>query len=182
MQTAKSRTNRGLIAGIAAGVVVILALGVVLVVAMASSGGDSTPTVATRAPAAPTESPGQPAPDDSAQGDDSAGTPADATQTAAIRGAMQRYIDAYNSGNVDQIKAATCTGLRDQVRTPRAQGTVVLDDVSTVLVNGDVARSLVATHLTVGDRSSQIKTDKASFSNEQGTWYFCPNAQPSYST
>ena len=95
---------------------------------------------------------------------------------------MQRYIDAYNTGNVDQIKSATCTGLRDRIRAPQGRGMVILDGMSEVQVTGDVAQSLVDTHVTDGGRATQTKTDKATFSNEQGTWYFCPNAQPSYST
>lgn len=184
MQTTKSTLNRGLVAGIVAGVVVILALGVVLVVALTSISSGSTSTVATA-------SPGQTAPGDSDQGgagtqggpnDDSADAPANDKQAVAVRAAMQRYLDAYNSGNLDQIKAATCTGLRDQVRTPQGRGTVVLDGMSAVLVSGDVARSLVDTHVTDGVRATQTKTAKATFSNEKGTWYFCPNAEPSFST
>ena len=95
---------------------------------------------------------------------------------------MQRYIDAYNTGNVDQIKSATCTGLRDRIRAPQGRGMVILDGMSEVQVTGDVAQSLVETHVTDGDRATQTKTNKATFSNEKGIWYFCPNAQPSYST
>ncbi len=187
MQTAKSTPHRGLIAGIAAGVVVILALGVVLVVALTSGSDTSTPAVATASPSAT-------APDNSDQGGegtqdgqsgqtgDSTDAPANGTQAVAVRAAMQRYLDAYNSGNLDQMKAATCTGLREQIRAPEGRGTVILDGMSEVQVTGDVAQSLVETHVTDGTRASQTKTDKASFSNEQGTWYFCPNAQPSYTT
>lgn len=189
MQTSRSTPNRLLIAGIAAGVVAIVALGAVLLVALSSAVADSSSNVATTT-AAPSDTgetapdgPGQQGQGQQGQGDDDpSGASADATQTAAVRAAMQRYIDAYNSRDLNQIKAATCTGLRNQVRAPRAPGTVVLDNVSGVQVSGDVAQSLVETHLTDGSQTSRTTTDKASFSNEQGTWYFCPNAQPSYST
>lgn len=105
------------------------------------------------------------------------------TDVAAIRAAMQRFVDAVNSRQVPQIQAAVCSAVRSQVNQPvDITGNVVLEGIGAVTVTGDIAQSQVITHQELGNRRSDTKSASENYSRENGTWYVCPGAEPDIGT
>ncbi|MGV9714244.1 Rv0361 family membrane protein [Gordonia sp. NPDC003424] len=155
--------------------VVIFALLVLVGYAMDTSDDDTVATPTT-GPSTSGVVPPTTAPDGTA----SNGSEAD---LAGIRAAMQKFVDAVNARNVQQIQAAVCTQVRPQVIKPvDITGNVVFEGLGKVTVTGDSAQSQVITHLEVGARRSTSKQEDESFVRENGTWFVCPGAEPDIGT
>lgn len=100
-----------------------------------------------------------------------------------VRSAMLRYLDARNARDVAAMRAAVCSQSRAKITgPPTGEGDIVLDRFVETVFDGNVAESEVVSYLTLGDRRSGLQRSKERFLKEDGTWYYCPGAEPDIGT
>lgn len=176
------RHNPGVIVAWALGgvaVVAVIAL-VVTVVVSRSSSGDSVAAGTSRPSSAPTSTSSDPSPSGSGSEPEST----DYTALAEIRSALLAYITARNARDVGRMRAAVCTQSRERITEapPADGGDIVLDGFLDTAFDGNVAQSEVVSHLEKGTDRTASEKSRERFLKEQGSWIYCPDAEPDIGT
>ena len=150
------------------------------VVVTRSSSDDAVVAGSSSATSAPTSTSDDPSPSESESEPEST----DYTALAEIRTALLAYITARNARDVGRMRAAVCTQSRDRVTgvPPADGGDIVLDGFLDTVFDGDVAQSEVVSHLEKGTERTASEKSNERFLKEQGSWIYCPDAEPDIGT
>ncbi len=156
-------------------VVAVIAL-VVTVVVTRSSSDDSVVAGASTRSSEPTSTSSDPSP----SGTGSEPESADSAALTEIRAALLAYITARNARDVGRMRAAVCTQSRDRITgaPPSDGGDIILDGFLDTVFDGDVAQSEVVSHLEKGTERTASEKSRERFLKEQGSWIYCPDAEP----
>ena len=168
----------GLIIG---GVAIVAVIALVLTVVVTRSSSDDTVVAgSSSATSGPTSASDDPSPSES--GSEPGST--DYTALSEIRAALLAYITARNERDVARMRAAVCTQSRDRITgvPPADGGDIVLDGFLDTVFDGDVAQSEVVSHLEKGTERTASEKSNERFLKEEGSWIYCPDAEPDIGT
>ncbi|SCC30375.1 MULTISPECIES: hypothetical protein [Gordonia] len=176
------RGNTGVIVAWAlGGVAVVAVIALVLTVVVTRSSSDDTVVAgSSSATSGPTSASDDPSPSES--GSEPGST--DYTALSEIRAALLAYITARNERDVARMRAAVCTQSRDRITgvPPADGGDIVLDGFLDTVFDGDVAQSEVVSHLEKGTERTASEKSNERFLKEEGSWIYCPDAEPDIGT
>lgn len=176
------RGNTGVIvAWVLGGVAVVAVIALVLTVVVTRSSSDDTVVAgSSSATSGPTSASDDPSPSES--GSEPGST--DYTALSEIRAALLAYITARNERDVARMRAAVCTQSRDRITgvPPADGGEIVLDGFLDTVFDGDVAQSEVVSHLEKGTERTASEKSNERFLKEEGSWIYCPDAEPDIGT
>ncbi|WP_249356625.1 MULTISPECIES: hypothetical protein, partial [unclassified Gordonia (in: high G+C Gram-positive bacteria)] len=176
------RGNTGVIvAWVLGGVAIVAVIALVLTVVVTRSSSDDTVVAgSSSATSGPTSASDDPSPSES--GSEPGST--DYTALSEIRAALLAYITARNERDVARMRAAVCTQSRDRITgvPPADGGDIVLDGFLDTVFDGDVAQSEVVSHLEKGTERTASEKSNERFLKEEGSWIYCPDAEPDIGT
>ncbi len=176
------RGNTGVIvAWVLGGVAIVAVIALVLTVVVTRSSSDDTVVAgSSSATSGPTSASDDPPPSES--GSEPGST--DYTALSEIRAALLAYITARNERDVARMRAAVCTQSRDRITgvPPADGGDIVLDGFLDTVFDGDVAQSEVVSHLEKGTERTASEKSNERFLKEEGSWIYCPDAEPDIGT
>ncbi|MFE0750250.1 hypothetical protein [Gordonia sp. NPDC058843] len=156
-------------------------IALVLTVVVTRTSSDDPVIAGTSSPSsAPTSTSDGPSP--SGTGSEPEST--DYTALAGIRAALLAYITARNARDVGRMRDAVCTQSRERITgaPPSDGGNIVLDGFLDTVFDGNVAQSEVVSHLEKGTERTASEKSNERFLKEQGSWIYCPDAEPDIGT